>query len=239
MNVVRLLLVMLVLVTAGAVTAHAQSIFLFAGPHTLTGTTEDFEVKGKLPVTNSGSETVDIKVRMRIEESVEGQEFYFCWDQCFPPTIFESGVVTLAPGEMTDLFNAYINPNGVPGKAVVCFDFFEADKPDDILTVCFNFNIDEVTSLDELDGPILMPMLSSSPSPAIESVQLAFEIPGTFVNAQLSIHNLFGNEIASIPVTSMKGSTMLDVTGYNPGVYFYTLTVDNQRLMSKKFVVKR
>ncbi len=240
MKLARLFLAAMLVVSVGTVTAQAQSIFLFAGPHTIQSDAEEFDVEGKLPVRNSGDTQLDIKVRMFVEEKMDGQDIYFCWDQCFPPTIVESGTVRLMPGESSDLFSAHINPNGVSGKAVVRFEFFPVDEPEKIVTTRFIFEIGETaTDVDEFGGAIVAPQLTSFPSPAIESVELSFEIPGSFNNAQLTVHNLFGNEIATIPVTAVRGSTLLDVTGYNPGVYFYTLTVDNQRLLSKKFVVKR
>ncbi len=221
--------------------AQAQSLMIFPGPHTISGDKDDGDLEGLLTVVNQSASRIDVKVKMVIEGAEEGHEPSFCWDQCFPPFVEESGIVTIDPFGASDFFSAHVYPNGIMGQTRLRFDFIIVDKPGDVASATFVFDTEGSTvSVDDENGVSSDVLLSSYPSPAVEVVNLNYTIPfNHYSSAYLSVYNVFGKEIAALPLGESRGTSRLNVASFTPGVYFYAVVVDDKRVASKKFVVKR
>jgi hypothetical protein len=55
----------------------------------------------------------------------------------------------------------------------------------------------------------------------------------------MKVYNALGSLVKSVPVKSAESSVQLDISGFDEGVYFYTLHADGKNSATKKFVVSR
>jgi hypothetical protein len=94
-------------------------------------------------------------------------------------------------------------------------------------------------STDLQDNKTVTPTLfQNAPNPFTESTIISFSIPESFSQAKLIIHNLNGVEIKSYPVNeSGTGNITINGTELNPGMYLYTLIVDNQIIDTKRMIL--
>jgi hypothetical protein len=59
------------------------------------------------------------------------------------------------------------------------------------------------------------------------------------VKAKISVTSFIGNPIAEYELNSNNNSLVINVSDFQPGVYFYTLFVDNKNVVTKKLQVKK
>ena len=77
------------------------------------------------------------------------------------------------------------------------------------------------------------------PNPAIDLVQLAWELPGAATGGgRLSVVSAHGQLVSDLPIAPSTTSYTLDVSNYPPGLYHLHLVVDGQLVSAAKVVIE-
>lgn len=77
------------------------------------------------------------------------------------------------------------------------------------------------------------------PNPSSRVAQLDYQIKNPRIKARIVVNSFIGNPVYDLPLDPKQNSLTINVVDLNPGVYFYTLIVDNKNIVTKKLVVKR
>lgn len=77
------------------------------------------------------------------------------------------------------------------------------------------------------------------PNPSNRIAQLDYELVNPKAKAKITINSFIGNPVAEYELDPERNSLTINVTDFQPGVYFYTLFVDNKNVVTKKLQVKK
>ncbi|WP_194777112.1 T9SS type A sorting domain-containing protein [Pararhodonellum marinum] len=77
------------------------------------------------------------------------------------------------------------------------------------------------------------------PNPSNRIAQLDYEIKNPRSNATILVNSFIGNPVQSFELNPNANTLVINVADLDPGIYFYTLIVDNKNIFTKKLVVKR
>lgn len=77
------------------------------------------------------------------------------------------------------------------------------------------------------------------PNPSNKVAQFDYKIKKQGAQAKIAINSFIGNPVAEYALDPERASLVINVSDLNPGVYFYTLFVDNKNIVTKKLVVKK
>jgi hypothetical protein len=77
------------------------------------------------------------------------------------------------------------------------------------------------------------------PNPSNRIAQLDYDIKNEKVKAKITINSFIGNPVAEYELDPERNTLVINVSDFNPGVYFYTLFVNNKNIVTKKLVVKK
>jgi hypothetical protein len=77
------------------------------------------------------------------------------------------------------------------------------------------------------------------PNPSNRVAQLDYELVNPKAKAKIAINSFIGNPITEYELDPDRNSLVINVTDFQPGVYFYTLFVDNKNVVTKKLQVKK
>ena len=77
------------------------------------------------------------------------------------------------------------------------------------------------------------------PNPSNRVAQFDYKIKKQGAQAKIAINSFIGNPVAEYALDPERASLVINVSDLNPGVYFYTLFVDNKNIVTKKLVVKK
>lgn len=77
------------------------------------------------------------------------------------------------------------------------------------------------------------------PNPASEFVAFNYKLAPEVSSADVTVYNLLGSVIGKYDLDSFEQTLRIDVSNLQAGIYFYTVTVDNQNIKTKKFLVKK
>ena len=107
------------------------------------GTPDDGILVAHFSVYNNSNETINVKVS-KTEVDVDGHsENYFCWGNCFAPSVFDSPIpIEIGAGEMnTEDFHGDYNSNASIGESIILYTFYNEANPDDKTTVTIVFDV--------------------------------------------------------------------------------------------------
>lgn len=77
------------------------------------------------------------------------------------------------------------------------------------------------------------------PNPSHRIAQIDYEFKNPNAVAKITINSFIGNPVAEYQLDPLQKTLLINVADFNPGVYFYTLFVDNKNIVTKKLVVKK
>ena len=100
--------------------------------------------------------------------------------------------------------------------------------------------LQQVTGKKSLPASTGVTLYQNTPNPSNNSTRIQFRVPEKYQTVSLAIFDARGNTYDIIDIED-KGQNFidLDLSGLNPGTYFYSLVVDGMNTASKQMVVAR
>lgn len=159
-------------------------------------------------------------------------------EKCFDPKRDLSKIkISLGPGEIfTDLYLEF-EMGITETKGNFDLHFYNSFNIRDVFVI---------ESVYEVSGPIAdgtnhkdISIGSAYPNPTHRTAQIDYTIKNPDAVVKISINSFIGNPIAEFQLDPLQKNLVINVADFNPGIYFYTLFVDNKNIVTKKLVVKK
>lgn len=82
-------------------------------------------------------------------------------------------------------------------------------------------------------------LYQNTPNPFNQETEIAYRISPNTTSASICIYNLNGQQLKKYPlsVDSLTGTVSISASELNPGMYIYSLTIDNQVIDSKRMTL--
>ncbi|MFN8360176.1 MAG: T9SS type A sorting domain-containing protein [Candidatus Kapaibacterium sp.] len=202
-------------------------------------------------IKNISTKTVKIGVIRENVSLTKGHNTYFCWIKCYDSSVYHSPLPdeqapTLAPGDSTDVFHAYVNPKiydandkpigSVDGKSIIKYHFYNQDNETDEVVLTVTFLMGNVSSV-EVDYPTAS-KASATPNPAQDMTILSFTAPADFRSGTVNIVDAQGKACGSVPAG--ESSARIPTAHLPSGVYSYAVTSERGTVVARgQFVVAR
>lgn len=185
-------------------------------------------------IVNTGSNTLSVKVSMDNFSANPNHVTYFCWGVlCYPPTVTVSyDPVLMAPGDTSTSFIGYLHPSGYTGISSVTYNFFDMADESDSVSVTFTYDItigiDEPTNEASISG--------AYPNPTNNLTRISYDLKSS-QNARLVFYNILGSAVKEVDLNDKQGTLILSTSGFESGIYYYSIIADGKILPAKKLVV--
>ncbi len=214
----------------GIALAHNAEISLTGHPDS------GMMVLDTLDVKNISATTMEVKCIRTIIENVDSTFNSFCWGVCYPPSIDTSSIsVTISSQATSYEFTGDHNPAGKTGKVKVKYSFYDIHTPESQSSVFVNYDHTSIGDVGENPGNLYVS--GAYPNPANNLVSLDYDLTGSR-NAKILIYNLLGTILEEIDIADSTGKITLNTSGYNEGLYFYSLKVNNEIIKTRKLVIR-
>jgi hypothetical protein len=76
------------------------------------------------------------------------------------------------------------------------------------------------------------------PNPVSDYAYVDYKILSDRTKARIVIHNILGNSVGEYDLPLAESRIKIRTEELNAGIYFYTLYIDNEGVMTRKLVVK-
>ncbi|MCD4664928.1 MAG: T9SS type A sorting domain-containing protein [Bacteroidales bacterium] len=190
---------------------------------------EDIDVK------NVSSDTLYIKVKKVIIDTIAGTLNDFCWaEQCYLPNTYISvSPAEIIPNGNSDSFSGHYRPDNHVGISIIQYVFFDQDNINDSVSMVVNFNatLTDVNEIFDYD------LSNAYPNPANTFTKFDYSLSGV-KNARLVIYNLLGTVVNETIITDNSGNIKISTSELDEGIYFYSLLINNETLKTQKLIIK-
>jgi hypothetical protein len=204
----------------------------------------EFEIVAHVYVTNdltAAGDSVALICKKEEISLIEGSVNTFCWGLCYPPNIFQSGdTIYIQPGETNELdFSGHLNANGGQGTSTIKYTWEITAGPNVGETI--SVYIDFISGYAGFDDTMDLSNLFSNayPNPANSYTTFDYAIPSQVGQATLLVHNLLGAVVKEVKINDKEGKLLVNTTDLIEGMYFYSIVIDNEVVVSRKLIIKR
>lgn len=178
----------------------------------------------------------------RIESNIRSsQTSRFCIDNdCVDKDI--AGTVKyifLEPGQVFTNFTTVLETGLVPGSSSIKFRIFNSGDTNEEVEVEVNYIIKEKPKEGMLFTSDVVELSDVFPNPVREKAIFKYTYLNPDKEARLVIHSVLGSVISEFNLLPYESRLVIPVNDYNPGVYFYTLYIDNEGVATKKMVIRK
>jgi hypothetical protein len=222
---------------AGCLTLQAQSLEIMPVPETLIGTTGQ-SIKIPIQVKNTGDKALNYLVRLTDSDLKPGQRGFFCLNgNCLNEDIreitkridafstlqdlyyvIETGLVT---GQNQLIFEAGIKGNG-SGTELPVTIMIDEKQPRNVVFKSRDLIVHEIY-----------------PNPSSSVAYIDYELYNDKKSAKILIHNILGTPLGEQELPANDTRAKILTEELSPGIYFYTVYLDNEGLITRKMVVRR
>ncbi len=198
-----------------------------------------YEIVAHARVKNNTDRNVSVLVERVTIDTVAGSLNQFCWVQCFAPWVDISPSAFEIPASDTtpeETFSGHYLPQGKLGVTKLAYKFFVDTEPNDSVSMVVNFRITPA-SVESWKESVKFG--NAYPNPASSLVSFEFDIPEFSGDARIKIFNLLGQSLAEKKIDQKSGIVNIPVDHLKEGVYFYSLVIEDQNVVSKKLIIRR
>lgn len=199
--------------------------------------TADGEILQHLAVINTSVSDISVMVKKTVIDTVPGTSNLFCWGICFGPGTYVSPEpISVLAGTTNWLdFSGHYLPQGVAGASTVKYTFYADQDTTDF--VCVNIIYMAFPLGTEEPDAKVASLSNAYPSPAKDQVNFNYSIPAGSIG-RIALRNVLGSTIREIALPSTSGKMTMQVADLQDGIYFYTLKVNENALMTRKMIVR-
>jgi len=191
-----------------------------------------------LKIKNTSDKAQFYIIRKLHSDLSPSQKAYFCLEEkCLESTINEFSK-RIEPGETIQL-NYTIEGSMLSSQNSIRFQIFPKGNPQEITEYAVSLTIHEKT-----DKPVLFQSKDITiqdvyPNPVQDHAFVDYRIHNENVKAKLVIHNILGKPMNEYELPSSESRIKLQTEEYTSGIYFYTLYLDNNGVLTRKLIIRK
>lgn len=215
---------------------------------------QNFEIAG-LEESYKGAMGEIIQVPIRIKNTIDkpltlvvkrietqigsSQKNFFCPDNDCDDQRTDSYTIRLEPGETLENFSIGLEAGLTEGFSSVKYQVFNKANPTESSQLELNFIVEAKREKSSIYSSPLITLHDVYPNPVVTNARIDYSIHKENTKAKIIIHNILGSPLSKYELQPSQTSVKIDADALNSGIYFYTLYVNNEGVMTRKLMVKK
>ncbi|HYF70580.1 MAG TPA: T9SS type A sorting domain-containing protein [Ohtaekwangia sp.] len=231
----RLILVGLILLTSFL--ASGQSFEISDLQETYKGNIGEV-VKAPIRFKNNTDKIITLVIHKLQEQIGSTQRNFYCIDNNCLDQKTEDYIVRVEPGQFFNGFHIDLEGGLVSGSSLLKYLIYNRSNPQHALEFDLNFVIEEKTK-ENIYQSRLIELHEVYPNPSVDHAFVNYKILSDRIKAKIRLHNLLGNVVGEYDLTASENAMRIRTEELSAGIYFYTLYVDNESVITRKLIVKK
>ena len=110
---------------------------------------------------------------------------------------------------------------------------FDILNPNDSASAIITWKVNSVSINEIRENEI---SLNAYPNPVVNDLTIDYTISAFANNARIEIQDITGKKIKRFAISNKQGQLFIDLKNYNSGIYFSTLIVNDQNILTKRII---
>jgi hypothetical protein len=194
-------------------------------------------VKIPLKIKNNSDRAQFYTIRKTRSDLSEMQKGYFCMDnKCLEASVSEF-VKKVEAGETVSL-TFTVESGAQSALNNIKFDIFPKNNPTELIEHIVSLNVDErgQRSIYQTREIVINDVY---PNPAQDIAVIDYKIHNELLKAKIVVHNILGRSMGEYELPTDDTRIKMIVDDFAPGVYFYTLYLNNTGVLTRKIMVRK
>lgn len=195
-------------------------------------------IKATVAIRNITEKPVTVVIR-RMEAKIGGtQKNYFCLNNDCLDQGVEEYIVKIEPQTVHELQVA-LDAGLAHGTSLVKYIAYSTSNPLESHEFELNFSVEEFAEKENIYKSSYLTLYNVYPNPVSDYGFIEYKINDDQTNARVVIHNILGNPVSEYSLPPYENKVKIRVDALSAGIYFYTLYVDNESVVTRKLIVKK
>ena len=196
-------------------------------------------IKIPIKIRNSSDKAQVYVVRLVSAELSGTQKGYFCLDK----TCLETGVTEFTKrveaGSILEGLYYTLETGLVSGQYPIKFEVFARGNSQSSIQDGVNVYVEEKQTKAFVFQSRDITIHDIYPNPVIDQAFIEYKLHSENVKAKLVVHNILGSAMNNLDLPYAETKVKIHAEDLTPGVYFYTLYLDDIGVHTRKLVVRR
>ena len=167
------------------------------------------------------------------------QKGFFCLDKnCLESGITEFSKKIEAGATLEDL-HYFLETGLVTGQYSIQFEVFVKGNIQTAIEHKVNVTIEEKQSKSWVFQSKDLTIHDVYPNPVFDQAFIDYRLHTETVKAKLVVHNILGSPMSNLDLPFSESRAKIEADDLTPGVYFYTVYLDNIGVLTRKLIVRR
>lgn len=195
----------------------------------------------KVPVRfkNTSDKTITLIIRKAGGELGSTQRSFFCFDNNCLDQKVEDYILKVEPGQTLTNFQVALDAGLSAGESSVQYVVFNRSQPGQLLEFTLNYSVEEKAEKANIYDSRFITLHDVYPNPVTDNATVVYKILNDRVSARIRLHNLLGNVVADYELSPADTQLRLRVDDLSEGIYFYTLYLEGESVVTRKLIIKK
>lgn len=195
----------------------------------------------KVPVRfkNTSDKTITLIIRKAGGELGSTQRSFFCFDNNCLDQKIEDYILKVEPGQTLTNFQVALDAGLSAGESSVQYVVFNKSQPGQLLEFTLNYSVEEKSEKPNIYDSRFITLHDVYPNPVTDNATVVYKILNDRVSARIRLHNLLGNVVADYELSPSDTQLRLRVDDLSEGIYFYTLYLEGESVVTRKLIIKK
>ena len=217
----------------------AQSLQLLGNVASIHTAKTNTWIDTPLTISNVSDRPVRVAIRPIARQISESQVSSLCFEQeCIEDErILE--IITLFPGESVSDLLVRFNTGFEERSSTINYFIYNLDDPQDGIYHELTYRVLNAFPYGILFSQDGIQVGNAYPNPASTEATIDYTLPSFDGTAKVTVHNLLGNKLLEAELKTGQTNLKLSTDRLKNGIYFYSLYLNGQEMVTKKFVVRK
>ena len=216
---------------------------------------QSLELVNKNEISYQANLSEIVKIPLRIKNNTDKAQFYiirkvggdlggtqkgyFCLDDnCLEPGMDEFSK-KIEPGQTLNGLFYTLETGLVSGQNNIRFEVFERGHLAEAVEHAVSVSVEERKERSLVFQSKDITIHDVYPNPVSDYAFIEYRIINESVKANVVIHNILGMPMGDYELPSFENRVKIHTEDLAPGVYFYTLYLDNDGVLTRKLIVRK
>lgn len=196
-------------------------------------------IRSPLRIKNKTDKTITLVIRRVDTQIGTTQKSLFCPDNNCLDLRIEEYLLKIEAGQSMQNFSIGLEAGLAEGFSVVRYTIFNKSNPTESSTIELNYVVEGKSEKSDIYSSKYITIHDVYPNPVIDFANIDYKLHTDEVKTKIVIHNILGNTLTEYELPYLETSIKIPAEQLGAGIYFYTLYIENEGVMTRKLIVKK
>lgn len=196
-------------------------------------------IKAPIQIKNVSGKAITLVVRKDDSQIGSTQRSLICPEGNCDAGHPDDLTLRLEAGQTSHNLALALEAGLVPGYSTVRYVILNKSNHLDAYSFDLNFSVEEKPVKNDLYSSRFITIHDVYPNPVSDFAHIDYRLLTDKVKAKIVIHNILGSAMSEYELPYLDNRVKIRAEEFTAGIYFYTLYLDNEGVMTRKLIVKR